>query len=153
MQVLYRKGMNMVPYINARLIGWADWVIKGKRVSGLSYPSQVSYARLAGGSSSNGAEFDESAWEVEQAVNALRSDLKVLVHDFYLRTTTVELLSRRMGCHRYTVYYNIHLAQVEVMGSLNDIAAGCFKPVDSSDKVVQHRVNCNSVRAEPAIAR
>lgn len=132
----------MIIYINSRLNAWADWVAKGRRVRGLSYPTQVSYARLAGGGDGGGAGFDDEAFEVDKAVNALRSDLKQLVHDFYLRTTTVEMLARQYGISRDTVYDRLHRSHVEVMGSLNDMAAGCFHPVDTSDNPVQYAANC-----------
>lgn len=145
----------MIIYINTRLLSWADWVINGRRVRGLSYPTQVSYARLVPSSGQRqGADFDEEAWEVEQAVNALRPDLKKLVHDYYLRTTTGEMLARKLGCSRDTIYHRLHLAHVEIMGSLNDMAVGCFKIVDTSDKVVHDSANCESVRLQqPAIIR
>lgn len=143
----------MILYINTRLLAWSEWVIKGRRVSGLSYPTQVSYARLAtSGGGRHGAEFDEEAWEIEQAVNALRAELKQLVHDFYLRTTTGDMLARKLGCSRDTIYHRLHLAHVEIMGSLNDMAVGCFKTVDTSDKVVHDSANCDSVRPQqPAV--
>ena len=67
----------------------------------------------------------------------------MLIHEFYLRTTTVEILARRYNCSRDTIYARLHKAHVEIMGSLNDMAAGCFNrdPLDTSDKAVQYASN------------
>lgn len=115
----------MIVYVNSRLVSWAEWVASGRKVVGLGYPSQCAYTRMAAhGGQHRGAEFDEDAWEVEQAVNRLDNDLQQMVMEFYLSTTTVEIMARNLHCHRDTVYARLHRAHHEILGHLNDIAAG-----------------------------
>lgn len=116
----------MILYVNTRLNGWAEWVASGKRVVGLGYPSQCSYTRLSGRSDCVGSpEFDEDAWEMEQAVQRLPADLKQLVIVFYLETSSGEQKAKRLHCHRDTMYSRLNRAHNELLGHLNDLASGC----------------------------
>jgi len=132
----------MITYVNNRLNQWARWIATGRKVRGLGYPSCISWARTPG--SGNGSpEFDEDAYSTDQAVRALPAELKHLVEQFYTRIETVDSLSRTLGCSRDTVYSRLHQAHQHMLGSLNDIAAGCFRPaLDRSDRTVQHASNC-----------
>lgn len=134
----------MIPYVNNRLNQWARWIATGRKVRGLGYPSAVAYARTPG-SGSGSPDFDEDAWEVDRAWRALQEphgDLFVLVFNFYTRNETVERLAMRHGCSRDTVYARLQQSHQIILGHLNDIAAGCFTGVDTSDKYVQSSSNC-----------
>lgn len=132
----------MIAYINDRLNQWARWIATGRKVRGLGYPSSVTWARTPGSGNAS-PEFNEQAYETDQAWRALPSELKWMVAEFYTRTETVESLARTMGCSRDTVYVRLHTAHNHMLGSLNDIAAGCFRPsLDTSDRIVQSASNC-----------
>jgi len=132
----------MITYVNHRLNQWARWIATGRKVRGLGYPSCISWARTPG--SGNGSpEFDEDAYSTDQAVRALPAELKDIVERFYLRYGDVGTLMEHYGCCRDTIYARLHRAHQHMLGSLNDIAAGCFRQaLDSSDRTVQHASNC-----------
>lgn len=114
----------MIEYINGQLNTWAQWVIGGRRVVGLGFPSQSSYTRLmARGGESRGAEFDEESWQMEQAIQRLSQHDRTLVMAFYLATTTVAMVARDMRCSRDTIYTRLHSIHHHLLGHLNDIAA------------------------------
>lgn len=132
----------MITYVNDRLNQWAHWIATGRKVRGLGYPSCISWARSPG-SGNRSPEFDEDAYATDQAVRALPDELNHLVKLFYTRIETVDSLARTLGCSRDTVYVRLHTAHNHMLGSLNDIAAGCFYPsLDKPDRVVQSASNC-----------
>lgn len=132
----------MIPHINDRLNKWARWVAIGRKVRGLGYPSVVAFARTIG-TGHGEPEFDEDAWEVDQACRALPAELRDLIALFYTRVETVESIARKHGCSRDTIYVRLHTAHIHILGSLNDIAAGIFRqPIDNSDRSVQSASNC-----------
>ena len=134
----------MIPHINNRLNQWALWVATGRKVRGLGYPSAVAWSRQPGSGNAS-PDFDEDSWEVDQAWRALqgpRPDLFKLVMLFYTRSESAERLAIRLGCSRDTVYVRLDESHRIIMGHLNDIAAGCFKGVDNSDRSVQSASNC-----------
>lgn len=132
----------MIPYINNRLNQWARWVATGRKVRGLGYPGVVAFARTVCPGHRD-PEFDENAWETDQAFHALPPELRDLVELFYTRVETVESIARQQGCHRDTIYVRLHAAHHHILGSLNDIAAGIFnRAIDNSDRSVQSASNC-----------
>lgn len=137
----------MIPYVNNRLNQWARWVAMGRKVNGLGYPGSVAWVRQPGSGNAS-PDFDEDAWEVDQAWHAMEQpqpELFKLVLYFYTRNESVERLAMRMGCSRDTVYVRIQQAHQIILGHLNDISAGCFiscRVLDSSDKSVQSASNC-----------
>lgn len=115
----------MILHINDLLNTWAEWIVTGRRVVGLSYPSQCAFTRMAhDGGERRGADFNEDAYMVERAVQALPLDLKNVIMTFYLRTATAEQMAKELNCHRDTLYVRLHRAHVEIMGLLQDMAAG-----------------------------
>lgn len=132
----------MIPYINDRLNQWALWVATGRKVPGLGYPSVVAFSRTIGAGHGD-PEFNENAWETDQAWRALPDELRDLVALFYTRVETVESIAGKHGCSRDTIYVRLHTAHNHILGSLNDIAAGIFRQaIDSSDRSVQSASNC-----------
>lgn len=115
----------MILHINDLLNIWAEWIVTGRKVVGLSYPSQCAFTRMAhDGGERRGAEFNEDAFAVERAVQSLPRELKNVIMTFYLRTATVEQMAQELNCSRVTLYARLHRAQTEIMGMLQDMAAG-----------------------------
>lgn len=106
----------MILHINAKLNVWADWVATGRKVVGLGYPSQVSFARMTPGAGGLRAPIEnEEAWEIERAVHRLDQKLRDVVEQFYLRAGTAETHAKALHIHRDTLYVRLHAAQVQIM--------------------------------------
>lgn len=111
----------MIPHINDLMNVWAEWVLTGRRVVGLDYPSQCAFTRLAPASGqARGASFNDDAWLVENAVQSLAPDLKRVVMVFYLQNATAEQMARDLHCSRDTLYARLHRAHTEVMGYISE---------------------------------
>ena len=106
----------MIPFINAKLNVWADWVVTGRKVVGLGYPSQCAFTRLTPSSTGWRSPIEnEEAWEVEQAVHRLDAKLRDVVEQFYLRAGTAESHAKALSICRDTLYVRIHQAHVRIM--------------------------------------
>lgn len=125
----------MIPYINDRMNRWADWRLRGRLQSGLGFPGVAAFARLTPGGEygARSPDIDEDCFEVERAflaVMATREDLAVVLWLFHVRgrAMTVAHMARELGCCRDTFYGRVTCGHREVMGFLNDIAAGVPLP-------------------------
>lgn len=106
----------MILHINAKLNMWADWVASGRKVVGLGYPSQVAFTRLTPCSTSLRAPIEnEQAWEIEQAVHRLDSQLRDVVEQFYLRAGTAESHAKALCICKVTMYARLHMAHTRIM--------------------------------------
>lgn len=106
----------MIPHINDRLNVWAAWVAGGRRVVGLGYPSQVSFARMTPGASGLRAPIEnEVAWEIERAVHRIEPNLRDVVEQFYLRAGTADSHAKALRICRDTLYVRIHMAHTRIM--------------------------------------
>lgn len=116
-------------YVVYRLNQWADW--RARRLDGgLGYPKKSAFViNPAGGEWS--PEMDSAAWEVEQCVIALRNELKDAVMKRYTETGTKEQKAKRCGCCVRTYDNRVDTAHREVLGFLNDLAAGVELPIFS----------------------
>lgn len=119
----------MIHYIDGQLWNWSAWVAR-RSDGGTGFPSQVSFARLSGGEKrSMMPVIDEDAAAVELCVLRLGDVHWRVVQACYLgperNMTQVALICR---CHRDTVYTRLHEAHVQIMGWMNDIAAGMTLP-------------------------
>ena len=120
----------MIQYVHDRLCKWGEWVVRGRNIGRNGYPHQTTFARLMphGGSADWSPLLDVEAEEVEQCVLRLEKARRDLVRKYYTRTVTIAMLAREMGCVEQTIYNRIAIAQQEVMGYLNDLAAGVELP-------------------------
>ncbi len=111
----------MIPHIDARMKSWATWALSGRSAM-LGYPKECNYTRMMArsGGAPSGAEFNEDAWEIEQAVKTLDSLLQVAVKTLYLGCGTVEQKARDCGCSKKTLFNRIDAAHVKVMDWLNE---------------------------------
>lgn len=116
----------MIVYVNDRLNRWAEWCMCGRRVVGLGFPTQCAYTRLSGSNGRVSApEFDDEAWQTEQAVRRLDAQLRNVVMVFYLEAGDGLIKSKRLHCSRDTMYARLQRAHNELIGHMNDLAAGC----------------------------
>lgn len=121
----------MIEYINHRCNEWARWALC-RRDGGLGLPRECCYTRLMPRSPHVGStvEMNEAAMEIEDALRDMttrgHTHLVAAVREFYLRAggQTVDQISVRCGCCRRTLFYRIDMAHNEIMGYLNDMAAG-----------------------------
>lgn len=118
----------MIVYVNTRLNQWAEWV--AKRNDGLGYPRAVAFSRMAhsGSFGPSSPDMCEDAWEVEQCVTHLEKSLRAAVIEFYLRPGTCEQKAKALMCCKKTMYSRIDRAHNEILGLLNDLAAGISLP-------------------------
>ena len=105
----------MIPHINDRLNQWALWCLTG-RTSNIGFPTKSSYCSLEGrGSSDRSADFNDQAWEIEQAVHGLDDILQCAIKVFYLGKGTAEQKARDCGCTKMTMYNRIDSAQRKIL--------------------------------------
>lgn len=118
-------------YINNRLNDWARWLLM-RSDGGQGYPGQSAFVRLAGGTKPGAyipPGLDEDAWEVEQAVQSLKPELKLVVQAFYCHTGTVEQKAKECHCHRDTMYARLDRAHGLIMDYLNGCTCGEYAAV------------------------
>ena len=109
----------MILHINDRLNKWAFWCLTG-RTANIGFPRKSSYCSLEGrGGNSLSAEFNDDAWEIEQAVQSLDEILKKAVMQFYTGRGTIEQKARDCGCTKMTLYNRVESAQYKIMDWLN----------------------------------
>lgn len=105
----------MILHINDRLNKWAFWCLTG-RTANIGFPRKSSYCSLEGrGGNGLSAEFNDDAWEIEQAVHSLDDVLKDAVKIFYLGKGTSEQKARDCGCAKMTMYKRIDCAQRKIL--------------------------------------
>ena len=115
----------MIEYINTQLNQWAIWLRSGR--TRLGYPSQSAFVSVMGGAAGPQVSLpDDEALSMSKAVNALEPRLKETVVCFYVHMSscTANELARHLNVSRDTVYERINRAHVQIMGYLNDDAAG-----------------------------
>ena len=131
----------MIVYINARLNAWAEWHAR-RGDSGLGFPRECSYTRLQARSGSGfKAEVDDAAWETHRGVNALIIERRAAVFSFYVRRGLVIQKARDCGCSVATLYRRIDAAHQDLLGWLNDEAAGLHQVTYSSGPCIPERLS------------
>lgn len=106
----------MILHINEKLNNWAEWVVMGRKVVGLGYPSSSAFTRLATSTNTWRAPIEnEDAWAVEQAIHRLDPYLQKTVMQFYLHAGTADTHAKALGIHRDTLYARIHSAHLRIM--------------------------------------
>jgi hypothetical protein len=116
-------------YVHSRMEIWRAWVIK-KQDNGVGYPKKVSFLKLAptGGGSAWSPDMDASAWEVERAIQALTDIKREALKSYYLSTLTIKQQVKNLGCCEKTFFNRVNAAMADMLGFLNDIAAGIELP-------------------------
>lgn len=113
-------------YLMHRMNVWADW--RARRLDGgLGYPKKSAFV-VNPSSGDWSPEMDSAAWEVEQCVLALRYELRDVVMKSYTESGTKEQKAARCHCCVRTYDTRLTMAYREILGFLNDMAAGIKLP-------------------------
>ena len=110
----------MLQDIDNRLWIWASWCIRGKKIIGLGYPSQVPYMRLTPSKVIHDPSINESAWVIEKAVQSLKIKEKRLITQFYLHTGTIQSHAQALRISKTTLYDRIHLIHQKIARYLSE---------------------------------
>lgn len=110
----------MIDYIHTRMLTWADWVARGRRITGLGYPTRSAFYNTPSGGGLMTPIVDEHAWLLEKAIQALDPYLRETVAQFYLHAGTVDTHAKVLRCSRDTVYARLHRAHQRIDAWLQD---------------------------------
>ncbi len=106
--------------IDNRMNRWAIWCLSG-RTSNIGFPREASYCRLeARGGRGLSAEFNDGAWEIDQAVRSLDDLLQTTVKIFYLGKGTTVQKAVDCGCSKVTMYNRIGSAHEKIQSWLEE---------------------------------
>jgi hypothetical protein len=117
----------MIIYIDKRLQQWAIWRISGKV---LPVIARSSWQALSGQSEARAMvpTNDIECKDIDTCVCALEPDLKLTVLEAYTRVGTVETAAKRCGITPRTLFRRLDKAHYQILGWLNDLAAGIPVP-------------------------
>lgn len=131
----------MIQYINTRLNIWAEWHRK-RQDSGGGFPKECCYTRLqARGADGFQLTLDEKAWEMHRAVHSLDEILRQAIFAFYTGKGTIDQRARDCDCSFKTLYRRIDQAHVQLLGWLNDEAAGVQHPAYANTACIRDKVS------------
>lgn len=117
-------------YVDYRLQIWQAWRLR-KQDHGLGYPRHSAFTKPAG-SSFWTPEMESDSYDMDKCVVALRSELKAAVMQCYTRTGTQEQKAKALGVSVRTYHYRLGDAKRQLLGYLNDLAAGVALPQEAS---------------------
>lgn len=121
----------MIDYINVQLTLWAKAQSAEAR-KGLGFSSicpmfrDVKHGGVYGSAPPVGVSMTsrENIDDTAEAVRRLDAAQRQLVVEFYLVGGTGEEIGARLGMAKRTLYDRLHVLHQEVLGLLNDVAAG-----------------------------
>ena len=120
----------MIEYINVQLSIWGKWAVR-RGDAGLGFPSispmfmDAQHGGVYRSREPAGVCDCEYVQETDQAVQRLAPPDRALCVEFYQRGGKAVDIARRMGLARQRLYERLDAVHRQVMGHLNDIAAGC----------------------------
>lgn len=125
----------MIIYVDKRLQLWARWRSQGRVLPMIARPSWHNLVPV--GTEGKPAEAfvplnDVECKDVDTCVCALRPDLAEAVIAAYCRIGTVETAARAVGVSKATLFRKLDLAHYQILGWLNDLAAGIPVPAWSA---------------------
>jgi len=115
-------------YVVSRLNMWALWRLR-RDDGGLGYPRKSAFTTEPGGSFWT-PEMDSASTEMDACVCALRDQLKQVIMLEFTRAGTQEQKAKLCSCHVNTYKNRLNAAYNELLGYLNDQAAGVALPVN-----------------------
>ncbi len=114
-------------YVESRLNLWAEW--RHRRLTdALGYPRRAAFVREPG-SGYWTPEMESASYEMDKCVVALIDERKLAVLECYATTGTREQKAKRLGCCLRTYEYRLEAAKIDLLGYLNDLAAGVPLPM------------------------
>jgi len=109
-------------YVITRLSLWAEWRIRRKD-GGLGYPRKSAFVR----ETSSGfwtPDMDSGCMDVDVAVCGLLPERRDVIMQCYTQLGTKSTKASRCGCCVRTYDARLEMAHKDVLGFLNDLAAG-----------------------------
>ena len=122
--------MQIHTYVDARLSRWAAWYHSGtkpgpKRISSWWGPMILNRSVAQGNGGVARISFDPTECEeTDRAVRHLGAELHAVIVEYWLKGGTVEQKCRALHCCKQTLYNRIERAKAELLGHMNDQAAG-----------------------------
>lgn len=110
---------------------WSVWRLR-REDGGLGWPKHVAFFKQNMGGGFWTPEMDSACLDVDKAVCALNDELKEAVIICYCGIGTKEDKSRRLGCCVRTYDNRLKAGEKEILGLLNDLAAGIPMRVQTS---------------------
>lgn len=120
-------------YIQNRLVAWAIWSER-RDGGGLGFKKKVSWHTETHGTAFAGTpEFSEECNDIDKCVVALHVEneqlYQVIMLEYRMPWMTLPKKLKQLGCCKQTYYNKIPMAHRQILGYLNDIAAGVKLPV------------------------
>ena len=113
-------------YVISRLRVWSEWRLR-RDDGGLGYPRKSAFAKSPG-SAFWTPEMDSAAVEMDQCVCALRPELRQAIMLEFTRTGTQQQKAMQCSCALSTYKDRLVTAYKDLLGLLNDQAAGIALP-------------------------
>ena len=118
----------MIVHVDVLLCAWGRWALRNHaRAIGYppispmfqdKWPSKVFDSRVPFG-------VDEYVAETDLAVQRLPADLRLVAVEYYQIRGKSEDVARRLSMSKATLFRRIDKMHCDILGHLNDIAAGC----------------------------
>ncbi|MDP3088851.1 MAG: hypothetical protein Q8M99_11780 [Methylotenera sp.] len=115
-------------YVVNRLVQWANWRAR-KLDGGIGWMNKVSFLSIPGGGNLIAPDIDSQCYEIDRVVCALIPERRVVVMQVYTGKGTKEQKAKECGCCVRTYDARLDMAHRDILGYLNDIAAGVALPV------------------------
>lgn len=109
-------------YVLSRLSLWAAWRIK-REDNGLGYPKKSNFVQETGGGAWS-PEMESGCWDIEKCVLALIPERRYAVMQSFTVSSTKEQKAKACGCCIRTFDSRLSSAVRDILGLLNDLAAG-----------------------------
>ena len=114
-------------YVVSLMVMWANW--RARRMDGgTGYPTKSAFVINPGSSGYWSPELDSKCYDIDRIVVILSSERKEAVMKHYTVTGTKEQKAKLCGCCVRTYDARIDMAHRDILGYLNDIAAGIALP-------------------------
>lgn len=121
----------MIPYVDAQLAIWGKAQLRDAR-KGLGFSSvcpmfrDMKHGGVYGSQVPCGVSLTdlENIADTDVAVSRLPIEQRQLVVEFYVVGGKIESIADRLGIAKRTLYDRLHVLHQQVLGLLNDVAAG-----------------------------
>ncbi len=115
-------------YVTNRLVQWANW--RARRLDGgTGYPKKSAFVKETASSGYWTPELDGQCLEMDRVVCVLPAERRDVLMKCYTETGTKDQKAKRCGCCIRTYDSRLEIAHRDVLGYLNDLAAGIALPV------------------------
>lgn len=124
-----------IVYVSKRLVLWAEWRAR-KSDNGIGYPRRSAFVKTVSGGQWT-LDIDSHCIDVDKCVCALEADYRAVIMECYTAVGTKEAKSRRLQISVKTFDNRLVKAHHEILGLLNDLAAGIPLPTYVQTSVIK----------------